>query len=370
MLRHATTSSPASSKPVDFFRPLIVDVSVEYELPKEVAPPPGSAPLLIIHPSAYYSSRTKQSSSIPATSILSPSPIRTASFNTANSSSYYLRSANSSSNGSSNLNPPNIYQNPAPRSVATYSSTTSVSRSRSMSLAVGTGRRSQPQSQGQGQTQIQSGSSNSSINTTNCTDPNCDQCYVTPVPQDLMELDLTPSNHKSSSTASKRLRRDRENGLLDPSLHPQSQLQPQPLNLSAASMYLGPSLAYASATPPGLGPAHSVSNPLYSRKLSSGGSAGLALGPGGQNGIFQMINNVYAQQQQVAAAQSERLLLKEQGPKGSGSDSGVCSENESDVSPSTHHSSLNNNSSRRNLFAHEVSSGGGSSATGEKHLIY
>src|SRR5687767_8400425 len=47
-------------KPVDYFRPLSVDVSVEYELPKEFAPPKGSAPLLIVHPSAnLYSASTQ-----------------------------------------------------------------------------------------------------------------------------------------------------------------------------------------------------------------------------------------------------------------------------------------------------------------------
>lgn len=32
----STSASPSTSKPVDYFRPLTVDVSVEYELPKEV----------------------------------------------------------------------------------------------------------------------------------------------------------------------------------------------------------------------------------------------------------------------------------------------------------------------------------------------
>lgn len=142
--------------------------------------------------------------------------------------------------------------------------------------------------------------------------------------------------------------------LLDP-ISSSSASSSQPLNLSAASMYLGPSL-YATGGVSSGGGGVGVSNPLYNRKQNSGTASSSVA----QSGIFQMINNVYAQQQVVAAA-SERLMLKEQGPKGSGSDSGVCSENESDVSPSTNNSNNNNNNSRRSLFSHDV----GSSSAGE-----
>ena len=72
MLRYNNQAS--LSKPVDYYRPLTVDVSVEYELPKEVAPPKGSAPLLIIHPSAYFRSKLNQPSSNPQQLPQSPHP--------------------------------------------------------------------------------------------------------------------------------------------------------------------------------------------------------------------------------------------------------------------------------------------------------
>jgi hypothetical protein len=249
-----------------------------------------------------------------------------------------------------------------------------------MSLAVGTGRRQQ-NLQNNPTTAVASVAT-STNSTSTCTDRNCDQCFGQQIHQiqpilhqtshhhQLMELDLTPSK----SASSKRVRRDRENQLLlenQSSGLTSSYGHVQPLNLSsqngASNLYLGPSLSYSS-------------NPLYNRKHSNSSSSSA------QNGIFQMINNVYAQQQQAVQAQavlyqSERLLLKEgQGPKGSGSDSGVCSENESDVSPSqTNHSIMNNSksmsSSRKSLFNSNSAQNSnnndiGSSSGGKKRIHF
>lgn len=87
----SSSSSGSSSKPVDFFRPLTVDVSVEYELPKEVNPPPGSAPLLIIHPSAYL--RNKVSDNLQGSPQSSSSSSSSSRGQNPHSSAYYLRSS-------------------------------------------------------------------------------------------------------------------------------------------------------------------------------------------------------------------------------------------------------------------------------------
>ncbi|CAG7821742.1 unnamed protein product [Allacma fusca] len=102
MLRYNNQS--AMSKPVDYYRPLTVDVSVEYELPKEVAPPPGSAPLLIIHPSAYFRSKVSQPLSTSSSSSLTSHknvPLSSrSSRHDLNPTLYYLNSNKSTSSNS------------------------------------------------------------------------------------------------------------------------------------------------------------------------------------------------------------------------------------------------------------------------------
>jgi hypothetical protein len=377
MLRSSYTSHQQGySKPVDYFRPLTVDVSVEYELPKEVAPPPGSAPLLIIHPSAYYQNRKTATAAVTApalSSILSPSHTRSNSsiiannISNASSSSYYLRSHNApmeSASAAVGVAAPTaqIYSRSSTRT------SSSVSRSRSMSMAVGA-ERAEKQQQG-------------------CGDPFCDECIKkskvkgqqNPTPftisyygnqqqqqqQQKMELDLTPTKAKAATSGIKRLRmsqqqREREvqklqNQILGIGELPLNLAVSQALPLVDPSLYLGASLSYRHQQPP-----HQQPPPLYATRGGVGG--------GGNTGIFQMINNVYAQQ---GSGGSGRLIFKE-GPKGSGSDSGVCSENESDVSPSN----SNNNHSRRNLFSsvgdNNVVNNGGGSGSGKKFssfLIY